>query len=164
MIFQLCQKHYKDNLKRSLDTLSNPTHLSFMQEIYFLFKVKRNEDDFNRVAKNIMRKYLTNDLLTSLMVDIDRRKPELLGYLKSSQGVVRVNNLIECYNSHIQGRLETIKGFKSFNHANYWLNAYFLRRRTKKFTDCSYKFKHLNGNTSLNISSGNREKLPKLFV
>ncbi|MBD3279439.1 MAG: hypothetical protein GF390_01875 [Candidatus Pacebacteria bacterium] len=58
-------------------------------------------------------------------------------------------NLIECFNSHLQGRLKTIKGFESFKHADLWLNAYFLRRRTKKFTDCRGKFRNLNGKTSL---------------
>ena len=66
----------------------------------------------------------------------------------------RTNNLIESFNSHLQGRLKTIKGFESFNHAELWLNAYFLRRRTKKFTDCEGKFKSLNGKSSIEITSG----------
>lgn len=99
-----------------------------------------------------MKKYLDNDLLTSLMIDIDRRKPELLGYLKANQNIPRTNNLIECYNSHIQGRLKTIKGFESFKTANLWFNAYFLRRRLKPFTDCYRKYNYLNGKCSLQVT------------
>ncbi len=65
----------------------------------------------------------------------------------------QTTNLIESFNSHIQGRLETIKGFESFEHANAWLNGYFLKRRSTPFTDCTGKFKHLNEKTSIQESS-----------
>lgn len=63
--------------------------------------------------------------------------------------VPRTNNLIESYNSHLESRLKTLKGFKSFIHADNWLNAYFIHRRSKTFTDCEGKFKRLNGFCSL---------------
>ncbi|MCX6779279.1 MAG: AAA family ATPase, partial [Candidatus Magasanikbacteria bacterium] len=46
-------------------------------------------------------------------------------------------------------RLKTIKGFKSFKHADLWLNAYFVRRRYKPYTDCGEHFKKLNGKRSI---------------
>ncbi len=63
--------------------------------------------------------------------------------------IPQTTNLIESYNSHLEGRLKTIKGFESFTHADNWLNAYFLRRRLKPFTDCSGKFATLNGTCSM---------------
>lgn len=163
MIFQLCQKHYKDNVKRSLSITEDKVHLNFYLGLINLFKFKRSEDDFNRLAKNIMRKYLNEELLTYLMVDIDKRKPDLLGYLKANESIPTTNNLIECFNSHIQGRLKTIKGFQTFTHANYWFNAYFIRRRLKPFTSCTKKFKYLNGKSSILMSSEDRENTINIF-
>ena len=61
-------------------------------------------------------------------------------------------NLIELFNSHLNGRLKTIKGFTSFQSAAVWLNAWVLRRRTLKFTDCDEKFRHLNGKCPLEMT------------
>ncbi len=54
------------------------------------------------------------------------------------------NNLIESFNSHLEARVRSLKGFESFNSAELWLNAYVMNRRLSKFTDCRGKFKHLN--------------------
>lgn len=167
-VFQLCQKHYKDNIRNTLrsEIQSNlngcELYTVFLNEIYSLFKPKRNEDDFNRVAKSILKRYLSNDLCTRIMVGIDKDKIYLLGYLRH-KNTPRTNNIIESYNSHIQGRLKTIKGFKGFKYANLWLNAYFIRRRYKTFTDCTPKFKHLNGTFSIKRSCKNERTLPVIF-
>lgn len=84
----------------------------------------------------------------SVLIDIQKRLSFLTGYMKQKR-IPRTTDLIESYNSHLQGRLKTIKGFESFHHADLWLNGYFLRRRTKVFTDCEGRFKKLNGTTSL---------------
>jgi len=86
----------------------------------------------------------------------------LLAYLRQ-RNTPQTSNLIESFNSHLQGRLKTIKGFESFTHAKLWLNGYFLRRRTKKFTDCRGKFRKLNGKTSLQIVKKPGIDLPSLF-
>lgn len=161
-VFQLCQRHYKESIKSNLDIDNNRKHFEFMLDIYDLFRPKRNEDDFNRFGKHLLKKYLDDELLILLILDIDKRKEDLLGYLKH-KNTPRTTNLIECYNSHLQGRLKTIKGFDSLKNANLWLNAYFIRRRIKKFTDCKGRFKYLNGTCSLQNSIKSGEKIPKIF-
>lgn len=167
-VFQLCQKHYKDNIRTTLrgeiqrDPSTYTFYNTFMNELYSLFRLKRNEDDFNRVAKSIMRRYLPNDLCTRIMIDMDKNKLYLLGYLRH-KNTPRTNNIIESYNSHLQGRLKTIKGFKGIKYADYWINAYFIRRRYKKFTDCNGKFKHLNGICSIKKTCKNESLLPVIF-
>ena len=69
-------------------------------------------------------------------------------------------NIIESYNSHLQGRLKTIKGFQGFDSARRWLNAYLVRRRTKTLTDCKGKFKHLNKHASLELSIKKQAQWP----
>ena len=79
------------------------------------------------------------------------RKIELFNYLKIP-GAPNNTNLIELYNSHLNGRLRTIKGFQSTKSASSWLNAYLIRRRTKTLTDCEGKFKYLNQHCSLEFT------------
>lgn len=156
--WQLCQNHYKENIRNTLMVRTDPRYKPFMYEIEGLFRVKRSEDDFNRVAKNILNKYKGNSLCVSILLDIERRKSALMGYV-GYRNTPRTNNLIECFNSHLQGRLRTIKGFESFRHADLWLNGYFIRRRLRVFTDCEGKFRELNGGSSISKTLSDGDNL-----
>jgi len=159
---QLCQNHYKQNVRVSLDLKANETYLPFMRGIEDLFLYKRAPDDFNKRAKELYIRWKDDGLCTRIMVDIYKTRDLLLGW-HNLKGVPTTTNLIECFNSHLQGRLKSIKGFESFSHADTWLNAYFLRRRTKKFKDCTGKFTRLNGKTSLQISKKPGIDVPSFF-
>lgn len=147
-VIQICQNHFIENIRKTLNVRTDPTYVPFMKKVETLFSFKRSEDDFNRFAKNIFNEYKNDNLCVLVMVDIHNKKDLLLGYLKY-KWCPKTTNIIESFNSHLNARLESIKGFKSFYTADLWLNAYFIRRRTKKFTDCKGKFKHLNGKKSL---------------
>jgi transposase-like protein len=151
-VVQLCLTHYKHNLRRNLDVKNNEYYAQFMIEITDLFKKKRSPIEFNGRAIKIWNKYKDNDVAKNVLTEIQKRTDVLCSHW-INHDMPQTTNLIESYNSHLQGRLETIKGFESFEHADLWLNAYFLRRRTKAFTDCTGKFKNLNGTTSLEQSS-----------
>lgn len=133
-----------------------------MREIEELFLFKRSPDDFNRKAKNILKENEGNSLCISIIADIYRNQNLLLGW-RGEKHVPTTTNLIECFNSHLQGRLKTIKGFESFKHADLWLNAYFLRRRMKRFTSCEGKFRGLNGYSSLQKSKKADVDIPPFF-
>lgn len=147
-LIQLCQNHYKQGLRLGLDLKNNPDYLPFMRDIEELFETKRAPEDFQKTAGKILSKYHQDPRCTAILADIQRRLPMLNAYIDLKR-VPRTTNLIESYNSHLQGRLKTIKGFESFKHADLWLNAYFLKRRLKPFTDCEKGFRHLNGSCSL---------------
>ena len=161
-IVQLCQNHYKENIRRSLDITVNPHYEEFVHLIEDLFSFKRTTDDFNRKAKNIFEQYKHDSLCSSIMIDMAKNE-YLLGGWRNGHNIPITTNLIECFNSHLQGRLKTIKGFESFGHADLWLNGYFLRRRCKKFTSCAGKFKRLNGHNSLQISKKPDIDIPSYF-
>jgi hypothetical protein len=148
--FQLCTNHFKENIRKSLNVRTNPTYKPFMYKIEDLFSTKRSEDDFNRVAKNILNQYKYDNNIIPVLLDIERRKYNLMGYGR----IPRTTNLIESFNSHFQAKFKTLKGFESFQHADLWINGYIIKRRTRVFTGCTGKFKHLNGKNSLSISSG----------
>jgi hypothetical protein len=162
MCWQLCTNHLKENIRASLGVRTNPEHRPFVRSIEHLFKQKISMDNFNRIASGILKDYIHNETYVQILLDIERRKDNLLAFLKV-RDTPQTNNLIECFNSHLQGRLDTVKGFESFKHANSWLNGYFLRRRTTKFTDCSGRFKKLNGKTSLQMSLKDGVDLPRIF-
>lgn len=158
----LCHNHYLENVRRLLSVRTDPTYFPFVESLQTILVVKRSLVDFNRRAAGIFRYYAQDEACASVMVDIEKRKDLLLGYLKC-QGTPTTTNLIESFNSHLQGRLETIKGFQDFHHADTWLNGYFLRRRTKPFSDCEGKFRHLNGKTSLSKTQKPEIDLPVFF-
>jgi hypothetical protein len=63
----------------------------------------------------------------------------------------------------VDGKYVAVKGFESFYDADSWLNAYFLRRRMKKLTDCDGVFKKLNGMCPLAQCIKNGVDLPSIF-
>lgn len=161
---QLCLNHYKENLRRILQSRreGNEYYAQFMSEIVHLFSKKRSRQEFDAHAAKIYLRYNHDVVLKTLLLEMDKRKELLNGHWYNKE-VPQTNNLIECLNSHLEGRLKTIKGFESFEHADNWLNAYFLRRRVKPFTDCGRKFKELNGKCSLEVTLKDGKKLPKIF-
>lgn len=150
-IYQLCQNHYKHNLRITLNIANEDTYILFMKEVETLLSRKMGMEEFKSRASKIYNKYKDDELTKKVMLDIAKRLPELLAYLKLPN-TPRTTNLIESLNSHLEGRLKTIKGFQSFEHANIWLNQYFIQRRLKPFTDCTKRFKQLNGKSSLEIT------------
>lgn len=161
-VVQLCQNHYKENIRRSLDLNNNKQYVLFMRQIEELFAIKRSPDDFNRKAKNIFSKYQYDELCSKILVDIYRNQNLLLGW-RQGHKIPTTTNMIESFNSHLQGRLETIKGFESFKHAALWLNGYFIRRRLKKFFGCEGKYRYLNGHNSLEKSKKRGVDIPAFF-
>ena len=162
VIIQLCLNHYQQAVKNSLDLDTNPVHRDFFRSFKTLFSDKRSIDDFNRRAKGVLGDFRSDPVCVQTMVDCYRKLSLLRGWSRSRK-VPTTTNLIESFNSHLEGRLKTIKGFESYAHANTWLNAYFLNRRFKKFTDCSGKFRGLNGKCSLQKSKKPWIDLPNLF-
>ena len=159
---QLCQNHYKENIRNNLAIRTDKTYVEFMRSIETLFRKKLSKDDLKRRAFGITKAYGDDPRCLGIMVEIYKRRELLFGYT-SIQKIPTTTNLIECFNSHLQGRLKTIKGFETFKHADLWLNGFFLRRRTKKFTDCKGKFKKLNGKTSLQKSLNPNLDIPSFF-
>lgn len=147
-VSQLCQNHYKERIRQTLSVRTDETYKPFMHEVEHLFEKHRSKEEFQNVASKIYRRYQASDICQSVLVDIQKRQGQLLAYTNIPK-IPRTTNLIESFNSHLEGRLKTIKGFESFKHADIWLNAYFVRRRLKPFTDCAGKFRYLNGKRSL---------------
>ncbi len=161
-VIQLCQVHYLRNIRFLLDPDHQPQYRQFFTEICDLFSQKRSIVDFDKRAQRLFQTSFQDQVCQDILLDLEKKKSYLLGY-NNHKGTPTTTNLIESFNSHLQGRLDSIKGFESFQHADTWLNAYFLRRRTKKFTDCTGKFRRLNGKTSLSQTQKQGSELPSFF-
>lgn len=151
VVSQLCHNHYKENVRQILGVRREgvpEVHVVFMKTLERLMAKKRSRKELEVVAGKMVKVFGKDPILLAILADLQSRQDQLFAYQRL-KGIPTTTNLIESYNSHLQGRLETVKGFESFHHANLWLNGYFLRRRTKKFADCTRKFNHLNGKTSL---------------
>ena len=162
VIIQACIKHYLTNVGNDLNIKSSDKYKDFFFQIRSIFNERLLENQLAWRIQDIYDDYKDDEKQLYWMTDIMFRRKELTNYLKIAH-VPRTTNLIELYNSHLKGRLKSIKGFEGYHSAKRWLNAYILRRRLKNFTDCSKKFKHLNGTCSLAKTIRNTEELPNLF-
>lgn len=153
-LVQLCHVHFLENLRNTLRVRTEPTHLQFFLEVHALLKLREPSMLKQRVGELLLKYEGVNVLYHQIVLGIWGRRRELFAYL-SIPDCPNNTNLIELYNSHLNGRLKTVKGFKSFHSAERWLNAYVVRRRTKELTDCQGRFKVLNGKCSLEIAAKN---------
>lgn len=150
---QLCHTHYVENLRQALDIRSDEKyHHFFFSLIKHVFREPKTKAEVLAGLKHVFEQHASkSQMLANLIFDIRDRREELFAYL-NIENCPNSTNLVELYNSHLAGRLKTIKGFESFVSAKRWLNAYLIRRRTKTLTDCKRKFKHLNGLASLQMT------------
>jgi hypothetical protein len=114
---------------------------------------------YSKYAKKVFVKHSQNPEYRNILMGLSIKHEVLTRYLIDKR-VPSTSNLIELFNSHLEARLKSIKGFKSFYTAELWLNAYVLNRRLSKFTSCSKKFKQLNGTCSLRHTAD--EDYPKI--
>ena len=162
VIIQLCHVHFLRNMKALLDLDQSQTHQIFFQLLSKLLIEKRSKQDIEQRASKLVSHFASDQICTAILLELAKKQSLLQGYLLY-KGIPTTTNLIESFNSHLEARVRPLKGFESFKHADAWLNGYFLRRRTKKFTDCTGKFKKLNGKTSLEIVKKPRIDLPSFF-
>jgi len=148
VLIQLCQNHFLENIRRELHSRTDEKYKPFVTEVKReLFSSKIMIETFRKRSYKLFVKYVNDERIINQLLKINEYTQELTAanYLRKAP---RTTNIIESFNSHLQGRLKTIKGFQSFKSADQWVNAYILRRRLKKFTDCCSKFRYLNGKTS----------------
>jgi len=105
------------------------------------FWPQRLKMTFPKQHKNIVKK---------LMADFRESREYLLSYLEHPHlRIPNTTNLIEGYNSQLELRLSSIRGFESEATARNYINAWIIKRRFSKFTDCKKHFKHLNGKSPI---------------
>lgn len=160
---QLCHTHYIENIRQRLHIRTEEIYRHFFYSlIKRVFVEAHSQKERDTALHELFISFAQhNTLLQSILLDIAYRQRWLFMY-QSFPVCPKTNNIIESFNSHLQGRLKTIKGFQSFASADLWLNAYFLRRRIKPFTDCKGQFKKYNGSIPLQNSIKPLTPFPKI--
>ena len=149
---QLCHVHYLENIRQRLLVRTLPKYQTFFYYLANAFRREHHPAQRDAMLRGLFESWGQRDFtLKLILIDIMAKRDLLFAYNFNMDRCPHTNNLIEAFNSHLQGRLKSIKGFQSFHSAERWLNAWMLRRRTKPFTDCGKPFKHLNGKMSLQI-------------
>lgn len=162
---QLCHNHFVENIRTQLNIRTQPAHRLFFEALLSRIFIPRMSPHIRNLRlREVMMRHAQRDMVRQyILLDIFKRKTELFNYT-NIPNCPKDTNLIELFNSHLEARLKSVKGFQSFESAARWLNAYVLRRRTKPFTDCSKKFKHLNGKCSLQMTLKKQASLPEILT
>lgn len=162
---QLCHVHYLENVRRALTVRTNEYHQHFFNSLRLhVFLEPKTIDEVLQGLKHVKDNRCENSQLRlNIVLEIYTRVDQLFAYL-SIPNCPNNTNLIELYNSHLNARVRSIKGFSSFSHAATWLNAYIIRRRTKPLTDCEGRFKPLNGHASLELSIKKQPSWPSVLT
>lgn len=164
VLIQACQNHFLENFRKELQVRTNEKYRPFIENLKTeLFSMKLTAKTFRKRAFKLLKKYEGNQICLSYFLKIDQSQHQLTAASKIKYAPL-TTNIIESYNSHLQARLKSIKSFQSFYSAEKWLNAYILKRRFRPFTDCSKKFRYLNGKTSISQTSKKEAVLPLLSI
>lgn len=158
---QLCHTHYLENLRKNLNVRTEEQYRDFFYALRWIFRKARSEEQVLQELK-FLRETARNPLLLNILADVENRREDLFAF-RQIPDCPSSTNLIEAYNSHLQGRLKTIKGFQGFDSARTWLNAYLVRRRTKPLTDCKGRFKPLNKHASLELTIKKQARWPDIL-
>jgi transposase-like protein len=162
---QLCQNHYLENIRQALKVRTVPTYQHFFNSLKLhVFTEAKTDQEITDGLKHVKEKRTgQNYLLNNILADIENRRNDLFAY-RYFDNCPCNTNLIELYNSHLNGRLKTIKGFQDLKSARRWLNAWLIRRRTKTLTDCEERFKHLNKHCSLELTIKKQATWPDILT
>jgi transposase-like protein len=162
---QLCHNHYLDNIRKILKVRTELKYQHFFNSLKLhVFTEAKTDEEITNALKYVKEKHAGQSfLLNNILADIENRRNDLFAY-KDYDGCPNNTNLIELYNSHLNGRLKTIKGFQSLSSADRWMNAWMIRRRTKTLTDCGPKFKLLNKHCSLEFTIKKQALWPDILA
>ena len=159
---QLCHTHFVENIRVLLRVRTEEKYRNFFNELIKIFATGISLEHRFFVLSSLQERYSHDFLITSIVKDILDKYDRLFRFEKIPN-CPKSNNIIEAFNSHLQGRLKTIKGFESFKGAERWLNAWMVRRRTKPFTDCEGRFQILNGRCSLEETMYEKLKFEEIY-
>jgi len=159
---QTCYNHFKENIRRELHTRSDTTYKPFMNRIESILNDKISDETFNHWMFTLYRDYHTDPVCLQVLTNIEKYKPELLAY-RNIKAAPITSNLIEGFNGHLEGRLQSLRSFQTIQHARLWFNGYILKRRFTRFTDCKGKFRYMNGKTGVQMTQKQGLVLPTFF-
>lgn len=172
------------SLAKAIDLINRISELSFRYELILDFekiiltiinakdyRTAENETDYllkifwPQVFRKMREQFEEGQIkrVGKLIADFKDKKECLISYLKYPHlGIPKTNNMIEGYNSQLELRLASIRGFETIENARNYLNAWTIKRRLTPFTDCRQEFRKLNGRSPLECSGVDSSTIEKL--
>lgn len=138
------------------DHAAAESEANYLAEIFWpqVFQKMRKQFDVGQIKK-----------VGQLIADFRDKKEYLISYLKYPHlGIPQTNNMIEGYNSQLELRLSSIRGFETIENARNYLNAWTIKRRLTPFTDCRKEFRKLNGRSPLECAGVDSSIIGKLKI
>lgn len=127
-----------------------------LQKIFWTAKTEEElsqlEDELNiSIAGMDLKTYPHAQKIKDCYKNYYQKRDLIIAAIKYPElDIPRTTNLIEGYHStSLEIRLSSLRGFEFEETAAHYINALILKRRFTKFTDCTGKFKHLNGQSPL---------------
>lgn len=141
-----------------IDIVTAPDYGTALRRIESLEKYfwpKRQKMNFPKTQIRLIKK---------LLADFRDNQEYLLNYLKYPHlNIPSTTNLLEGFNSQLELRLSSIRGFETEATAKNYINAWIIKRRFTKFTDCRGKFKKLNGKSPIECANVDISKFKNLL-
>jgi len=162
VVIQTCTNHFKENIRRTLRVRSDDTYKPFMRSLNSILTGKRTDADLFKRLQILWDVHQHDSACASVLANIQKYHHELTGY-RGFKGAPVTTNIIEGLNSHLQARLRALRSFESVAHAKLWMNGYILKRRYTKWTDCTGKFRKLNGTRGVDQTKKQGVDLPSYF-
>lgn len=159
---QTCINHLKENIRRQLSIRTDEKYRPFFIRLSSLLSQKLSPHTFVYWASLLVRDYGNDPVIMNILTHMHAIQHELHAYRGIPQAPL-TTNLMESFNSHLESRIFSIKGFESFTHARLWLNGYILKRRETPYRECTGKFRFLNGKTPLSQTIKHGLVLPSYF-
>lgn len=161
---QLCHVHILENIRKNLRVRTEDKYVKFVDDLKerVFMKKRTQKKKIKKALYELFEKYKKDDTAVRCLISLWHKTDKLTNHLKIGQ-CPKTNNLIESYNSQLEGRLKTIQGFESFHSAKKWLNAWLLARRVTPFTGCRDSFRHLNGKCSFEQTKKSCCDFPDFF-
>jgi transposase-like protein len=164
---QACYNHIKEQVRRELKIRSSGQYREFFRHLSEALDTTQRIQPVERKLKLAhmleysLRVGNTEEVRVLLWLQ-NHFGEELFNYHKIPRSPL-TSNIQEGFNQHLETRIRAIKGFESYEHADLWLNAYILKRRFTKYTECGYPFQRLNGKRPIDQTRNLSIDIPVLF-
>ncbi len=157
-VFQLCTRHFLEGLKGLAIAKENeqdiPATETLIKNIQEIIQAKTLE-----IAKENLKllKRKKHFYKTDIQKIILRQFKEKFNFLMShlfypGRNIPHTNNDIENLFKQLELNIGSVGRFGKFWNAHHYLNAWALKRRFTKFTDCKGPRKHRNGRAPLELA------------
>jgi len=123
-LLQLCSTHILRNVRELLNGVSRKSRMNYEPFLKDFSKYLRTKTTFKNKEKSIywfLKTYSMDPLLEDILLNLFKKRDFVFAFCKLKKKLPHSNNLIEGFNSHLEGRLKTVRGFNSFLSAERFL-------------------------------------------